>query len=166
VFRFILNIYKKMYIKKLIQKGLTIGEGCIFYGLPNFGTEPFLIKIGNYVEVTSGVTFLTHDGSISVVRRIYSRDHLNKYGKIIVEDNCFIGTKAIILPNVTIGKNSIVGAGSVVTKNVPPNSVVAGNPAKVICSIDQYAEKVIKGTVLYKGHSIDELIKHFWEKDE
>ena len=151
---FLSKLYRDYMIKRAIKNGLTIGKGCIIYGVPNFGTEPYLIKIGNNVEITSGVTFLTHDGSIAVVRRLFPREHLNKYGKIVIEDNCFIGTKAIILPNVTIGKNSIVGAGSVVTKDVPPSSVVAGNPARVICSIEEYAKKVINNTILSKGHSI------------
>ncbi len=54
----------------------------------------------------------------------------------IIEENAKIGANATILPGITIGKNSIVGAGSVVTKDVPPNCVVAGNPAKVINKID------------------------------
>lgn len=159
------KFYRNFMFKRAIKSGLTVGEGCIFYGVPNFGTEPYLIKIGNNVEITSDVTFLTHDGSISVVRRLFPRDHMNKYGKIIIEDNCFIGTKAIILPNVSIGKNSIIGTGSIVTKDVPPNSVVAGNPARVICSIKEYADKVIDNTILEKGHSINDLRDYFWKEE-
>ncbi len=64
-----------------------------------------------------------------------------KIGSITIEDNVFIGARALIMPGVTIGKNSIVAAGSIVTKTVPENSIVAGNPAKVITSKDEYLEK-------------------------
>lgn len=56
---------------------------------------------------------------------------------IIIEDNVWIGANAVILPGITVGKNSIVGAGAVVTKDVPENTIVAGNPAKVIREIDE-----------------------------
>ena len=61
-----------------------------------------------------------------------------------IGNNCFIGAKAIILPGVSIGDNVIVGAGSVVTKNIPSNVVVAGNPAKIIMSIDEFTQKHIE----------------------
>lgn len=62
-------------------------------------------------------------------------------GTITVKDNCFIGARALIMQNVTIGNNCIVGMGSIVTKDVPDHSVVAGVPAKVICTTEQYLEK-------------------------
>lgn len=65
----------------------------------------------------------------------------NRYDKIRILDNCFIGINVIIMPGVTIGPNSIVGAGSVVTKAVPHESVVVGNPAKILCTLTQYIEK-------------------------
>lgn len=66
-----------------------------------------------------------------------------KYGKIVIKDNCFIGLGSIILPGVTIGPNSIVAAGSVVTKDVEPDTVVGGNPAKKITTVPEYMEKCI-----------------------
>ncbi len=72
-----------------------------------------------------------------------------KIGRIDIKENCFIGDSVIVLPNVTIGPNSIVGAGSVVTKNVPPNTIVAGNPARAITSVDDYIKK-IKGISKYR----------------
>ena len=56
---------------------------------------------------------------------------------IVIEDNVWVGGCAILLPGVTIGRNAVVGAGAVVTRNVPPDTVVAGNPARAIRSIDQ-----------------------------
>ena len=68
---------------------------------------------------------------------------IQKYGKIEIDDNCFIGANCIILPNVYLGKNCIVGAGSVVTKSFPENSVIAGVPARKIKSTKEYALKVL-----------------------
>lgn len=68
-------------------------------------------------------------------------------GCIKVGNNCFIGHSVIILPGVTIGDNVIIGAGSIVTRDIPSDSVVAGIPAKVVCSLDGYYEKNLsKGT--------------------
>lgn len=60
------------------------------------------------------------------------------FGKITIGNYVYIGANAVILPGVTIGDNSLIAAGSIVTKSVPSNVVVAGNPAKVICTIDEY----------------------------
>ena len=62
---------------------------------------------------------------------------------VIVEDNCFIGHQAIVLMGVKVGAGSIVGAGAVVTKDVHPGTVVAGNPAKVLCSVQELVENRI-----------------------
>lgn len=120
----------------------------------SFGSEPYLISIGDNCLITSGVTFVTHDGAIGVAYKFLQNKDLNetygrytKLGKIEVKDNCFIGINSIILPNVTIGPNSIVAAGSVVTKSVPPNTVVGGNPAKVITSIEEYSKKAIEQAI-------------------
>lgn len=118
--------------------GVTVGEGCRLLS-SNWGTEPWLISLGKRVCISGNVTFLTHDGSIWVFRNQPKYKDVLKYGAISIGDNCFIGYNATILPGVTIGANSIVGTGSVVTKDVPPNSVVAGVPAKVICTTEEYA---------------------------
>lgn len=79
---------------------------------------------------------IAHDASIKKIL------DYTKIGKIDIKENCFIGDSAIVLSNVTIGRNTIIGAGSVVTKNVPPNSVAAGNPAKVISTVPEYIKKI------------------------
>jgi acetyltransferase-like isoleucine patch superfamily enzyme len=79
---------------------------------------------------------------------------------IEIMDNVFIGCNSTILGGVTIGNNVVVAAGSVVTKDVPPNSVVAGNPAKVIESFDDYINKRYGS---YHSYDIDDLWKHFYE---
>lgn len=140
----ILTITGTNNIRILIARklGVNVGEGCMI-GNCSFGTEPYLISIGNHCEITYGVSFVTHDGGTWIFRK----DNTfvgNKFGPIIIRDNCMIGTKSIILPDVEIGPNSVVGAGSVVTKNVLPNSVYAGNPAKYICTVSEYLEKCKK----------------------
>ena len=108
-----------------------------------FGSEPYLISIGNQCTISTGVQFITHDGGIGVLRRA-GLWMGTKFGSIIIHDNCFIGLNAIILPNIEIGPSSIIGAGSVVTKNVPENCVCAGNPARYICSLEGYKTKCVE----------------------
>jgi acetyltransferase-like isoleucine patch superfamily enzyme len=86
-------------------------------------------------------TIFGHDGSVNMLNRAYNKK-LDKVGKTDLKDNVFIGHGALIMPNVCIGPNAIVGAGSVVTKDVKEGSVVAGNPAKEICKIDDLVNKL------------------------
>jgi acetyltransferase-like isoleucine patch superfamily enzyme len=90
------------------------------------------------------------------------------YGSIEVGDNVFLGVNSIILPGKKIGSNSIVGAGSVVTKDVPPGVVVAGNPAKVISTLQEYRIRAIQQAINIdissKAQIRADLIEHFWPK--
>jgi len=97
---------------------------------------PELIKIENFAVIASGVKILTHDSSIC-----NTKGYFFQKGEVHIKRNAFIGANSIILPSVTIGENSIVGAGSVVTEDVLPDTVVAGNPAKKICSTDELLQK-------------------------
>lgn len=63
------------------------------------------------------------------------------FGKVVIGNHVYIGTDALIMPGVTIGDNALVAAGSVVTKSVPPRTVVAGNPAKILCTIEEFYER-------------------------
>lgn len=116
------------------EQGAQIGENC-FFSIKSVGTEPWLVCIGNHVGIASGVQFLTHSLGWNYRDKI---PDIQIFGKIVIEDNCNIGVNALILPDVTIGKNSIIAAGSVVTKDIPPNSIAAGIPAKVIGNADEY----------------------------
>lgn len=117
--------------------GVKIGKNCLI-DTRNWSSEPYLITIGNNVQVTRGVSIHTHGGA-NAVRQYYP--DFDVFGKVVIEDWAYIGSFSQIMPGVTIGKGSIVAAGSVVTKSVPPGVVVGGNPAKFICTIDQYIEK-------------------------
>lgn len=107
------------------------------YGM--FSTEPFYVTLGNNVFVSVGARFICHDGSTLLFRE--DIPDLEIAGEIVVGNDVFIGSQATILPGVTIGDRCIIGACSVVAKNVPPNSVVVGNPAKVIKTADEYFQK-------------------------
>jgi acetyltransferase-like isoleucine patch superfamily enzyme len=130
------------------SKGMKVGRGCRLI-IREVGSEPWLIEIGDHVEITAGVRLLTHDGGVWVFRERHP--DLDVFGKIVIRDNCFIGADSVILPGVTIGPNAVVGAGSVVTRDVPPGSVAAGNPARVITTLDKYEESSLRNGLRTKG---------------
>jgi acetyltransferase-like isoleucine patch superfamily enzyme len=157
----LINIFKNIYIKYLILKAneysvaqifrkyynIKIGKNVRFTSKKiSWGSESYLIEIGNNVTITGGVIFETHDGGVSVFREKYPG--INVYGKIKIGNNVFLGNNCIILPNVSIGDNVVVGAGSIVTKNTPSNVVVAGVPAKIIKSINDYEEKIKRTSII------------------
>jgi acetyltransferase-like isoleucine patch superfamily enzyme len=132
-----------------IRKNLNVGKNTrILTSLSNFGSEPYLVKIGDNCTITSGVKFITHDASLDIALRYKNQRRTNKGQKcelmagIVIYDNCMIGVNSILLPGVKVGPNSIIGSGSVVTKSIPEGVVVAGNPARVICSIDEFYQKI------------------------
>jgi len=143
------RIYRNYRLRKLRKAGLTIPDDCRLMDIPDFGSEPYLITIGQHVGISSDVMFITHDGGTYVFRDQERYRSVIKYGRIQILDNCVIGQRAIILPGVTIGPNSVVAAGAVVTRSVPPNVLVAGNPAKPVLSIQQYAEWSLGTTPAY-----------------
>lgn len=147
---------RNRYIKKHhIFK--SVGEN-FFFQPRIIPSDPELICFHNNDIVTSNVTFVTHDVFHLGLNELKQGDFLYNTGCIEIMDNVFIGCNSTILSNVKIGPNAVIGAGSVVTKDVPPNSVVAGNPAKVIGTFEDYLEKRKNITALY---SADALWKKF-----
>lgn len=144
----------------------NIGKGCQFVGTPNYGSEPYLITIGDKTTISFDVAFVTHDAATRVIRNLPDGDPETViYGPIKIGKNCFIGCRSVILPNVTIGDNTIIGAGSIVNRSIPSNCVAAGNPCKVICTLDEYREKHKKDFLYMVSMPFDEkkkfLTKHF-----
>ena len=143
---------------KLYQrKGVVMGKECQVFDNCSFGSEPYLIQLGDKVKVTYGCRFITHDGGVEVIRNI--REDLKKidaFGRIVVGNNVFFGNNCIILPNVTIGDNVIIGAGSIVTKSFPSNVIIGGVPAKIIKTLDEYIDNVITKMVFTKHMSYQE----------
>lgn len=102
---------------------------------------PELIKFHNNIMVGSGVRFVTHDAVHSVLNRMNIGEFPEMIGCIEVMDNVFIGADSTIMPNVRIGKNVIIGAGSLVSKDCEDNSIYAGVPARKIGNFDDFVAK-------------------------
>jgi maltose O-acetyltransferase len=134
------KIYRRVFcrnpIQNYIDKGLVVGKN--FY----IGDEVIIdsshiwhIEIGDDVTLAPRVHILAHDASTKM--------HLNytRIGKVKIGNRVFIGASSIILPGVTIGNNVIIGAGSLVSRDIPDGNVAVGNPAKPICTIDDFLSK-------------------------
>lgn len=128
---------RELYIQDLVDKGLKIGRNSI--PVADFFFDPshcFLIDIGDNVTFAPNVRLIAHDASSKFLTGY------TKIAKITIQNNCFIGDSVIVLPGVTIGEGSIIGTGSIVTKDVPPNSIAVGSPAKVVSTTSVYKEKL------------------------
>lgn len=124
--------------------GVKIGHDC-FISTREWSSEPYLITIGNNVQITRNVLFNTHGGG-HCLRNCYPK--FDVFGKIEIKDWVYVGANSQIMPGVTIGEGALIAGGSIVTKSVAPHTVVAGNPARFICSTQEYYEK-------NKGFNID-----------
>ena len=127
--------------EKFRKQGAKIGENC-YIEIDYLASEPYLVEIGNGVEIAPGVTLITHDGASAIFREEFPA--LRHFGKIVIEDNCFIGARSIITAGVRIGKGSIVAPMSVVLRDVKPGSMVIGNPAIQISTVEKYKERCLK----------------------
>lgn len=147
------QIHTKDNVQIARELGVRIGTDCLILANPYqaFAMEPYLIKLGNHVEITAGVRFITHDGGVWCLRTEDGLEKIDKFGPITVGSNVFIGLQSLIMPSVSIGDHCIIGAGSIVTKSVPSGEVWAGVPARFICTIEQYREKSLR-TADYTKH--------------
>lgn len=128
-------LYKSFY-------NLKMGENCKIFGKVDFGSEPYLISLGNNVMISDNVHFVNHDGGIQVFDVNGWLPDSDIFGRICVGNNVFIGRDTVLLKDVRIEDNVVIGAGAVITKDCKANSVYAGIPAKRIKSLTEYYENV------------------------
>ena len=171
-----LQKYYYMYIKRdpvtyARKLGVRIGDNCQILADPqiSFGSEPYLITLGNYVRINAGVQLITHDGGYWIFRNAYAGlgiefSNIDYLDGIKIGNNVHVGTNAIIMLGVCIGDNCVVACGAVVTKDVKPNSIVGGVPARYIESLDEYADKARRKGVPTKNMTPEEKKKYILEK--
>lgn len=150
----------------LISKGAVIGKGTrLNCNIDAFGSEPYLIKVGEDCLFAAGVRFITHDGGIKVLKTLGypGMEKMDSIAPIVLGDNVYIGTGAYIMPGVHIGNNVVVGAGAIVTHDLPDNVVAVGIPAKPIESLDEFYEHVKAKGKLYPtlGLTVEEKRAYF-----
>jgi len=116
-----------------VGKGAWINLGCNI-------TDPAMLRLGDNVGL-SDCTIFGHDGIVHVIN---ARDgtKLDSVGGVDIRANSFVGHGAIVMPRVTIGPDSVVAAGAVVLRDVPPGMVVGGNPARVICTMETLVKNI------------------------
>ncbi len=138
----------KRIIDRFKTSRMSLEEQAKYYGVimgyDNYiasrfwSSEPYLITIGNHCALTYGSKIHTHGGAHAVYHKITDFD---AFGKVTLGDYVYVGCYAQIMPGVTIGSHVLIAAGSIVTKSIPSDVVVAGNPARIICSLDDYIER-------------------------
>lgn len=166
----------KRYISFLRKKGIKIGNNLwVTPDLKSLNidiTRPSLLEIGNEVRLNKNLTILTHDGGFYVLLNKY-KEFISQSGRVKIGNNVYFGRNCSVFKGVTIGDNCIIGFGSVVTKDIPPNSVAVGAPARVVSTLDNYYKKRKENYIeeaLDYARSIKErfnrnpTIDEFWEE--
>ena len=134
--KFLYRLRGEYTTEKLISMGMKVGKN--FNRLHGVILDPghcWLIEIGDNVTMAPRVHILCHDASTKVFLG------QTKIGRVTIGNNVFIGAESVILPGVTIGNNVVIGANSTITHDIPDNMVVAGSPARVLCTLDEYLAK-------------------------
>jgi maltose O-acetyltransferase len=122
--------------QRLQEMGMRIGQNVWLPASTWIDTNHcFLISIGDNTGFGEECLILAHDAQMDEFL------DATRIGRVVIHESCHIGARCVIMPGVEIGPRAIVGAGSIVTKSLPPNTVSAGNPARVICSLDEYLAK-------------------------
>lgn len=136
-------ITSPQYIDYLRSCGCEIGNN-VFFLSPQTTcidtTRPWLVTIGNNCTFLENFLLLTHDRVSRCFGNVY-HEFLPSSGPVTIGNNVYFTRNCTVLKGVTIGDNCIIGFGSVVTKNIPANSVAVGAPARVICTLEEYYEK-------------------------
>lgn len=127
--RLFMLVSNDVRVRWLREDGARIGEGCLIH-TPYFSTEPWMIELGDRVAVSAGTQFITHDASGYWL--FPEREDMGVYGRIRVGTGTFFGIQCLVLPGTTIGRDCVIGSGSVVRGVIPDQSVVMGNPGQVI----------------------------------
>ena len=127
------NILRALQCSYLKMAGVRIGCNCMISLRAKIDARRGQIIIGDRCTITYGCVILSHDAS---ARHINPDD--NGSGIVVIEDDVYIGVNSVVLRNVRIGRNSVIVAGSVVSKDIPPNVIAFGNPAKVIKEIERF----------------------------
>ena len=144
------KVYKEVSPNLFAKKiGVRFGKDCRFINV-DFGSEPYLISIGDHVSITLA-RFVTHDGSVWIFRD--KHPDVDIVAPIRIGNNVFIGVGCTILSGITIGDNVIIGAQSLVSRDIPAGVVAAGVPAKPIRSVEEYWDKISKETLHTKHMS-------------
>lgn len=149
------RIWPVQYAQRI---GVKINGKLTIYGSSYhmFSTEPYLVSIDDNVFISVGAKFVPHDGGVLPFRR--KTPDLELAGPIRIGANTFIGTGAILLKGITIGPNSVIGANAVVTKSFPEGGIIAGNPARLIKTTEEFLKSAQKRS-LKIGH-LPEIEKH------
>lgn len=149
------------YVDYLRKLGMNIGLRTCFFNPRNTiidETRPWLIEIGDDVQITDNVTILTHGYDWAVLKGYYG-EILGSSGKVRIGNNVFIGTGTTILKGVNIGDNVIIGAGSLINKDVPSNSVAVGNPVRIVSDLESYYYKRKQAQLLEARELVVEYFK-------
>lgn len=135
-----------------------------FFQPRKFPADPELISFGDNVRIASEVSFINHDITNTMLSNCIDSLNISELGgAILIGINVMIGARAIIMPNVKIGNNVVIAAGSIVTKDVPDGCVVGGIPAKVIGSFETLVEKR-KSAKVFASDGAEKLWKDFYEQ--
>lgn len=155
----------EVFIKSLRKSGAKIGEGTVFFSPASCLIDPVRrewIRIGDWCKITNGFTMLAHDYSTSVLIHTHHSALFRGGAYTTIGNNCFIGTNVTMLMGTHIGDNVIVGSCSVITKDLPSNTVCVGNPAHPIASLEQFFERRNEKYL----DDVKRNVRHFYEKNK
>ena len=154
-----------LYLHHLRARGMQIGDGTRLFGSETITideTDPQMITIGRNVQITRGGVILSHDYGWSVTKAVYG-DVLGSVRPTTIGDNVYMGMNAMILAGAKVGNNVIIGANSVVAKDIPDNCVAVGSPCRPIYTLEEYHEKRKNAQVKEAAEIIRAYYEHLGE---